>query len=290
LSAGSRCSRCVDEEADRNSSNRAKIGQNRYMAWDPLPRLGACDGDEYGGDLPMDAFGASLHAASEAFQQAAGRRPYTSELAEAMARAMANATDIGAREQSDARLARWLAMPRIGGGKRPRVAAGDIVRIPYAMDGARHIYARVLFVPSRGKQARRGPGLGSCWVVHDLDAPSRGEIDPATVRSAPLLMGPFHIGNDEVSAGRWRVVGRVEPDDAELPTFGSLLLLGGGATRDVVKDYFGTELSHTPENQARMASHSVGPPSGIVTVIRMLRGVLRWVPAYGAGLAVRRQP
>jgi len=258
------------------------------MAWDPLPG----SEDEYSGDLPMDAFGSGLRAASDAFQQAAGRCPYASELAEAMARAIAATPDIGAgeRAKADALLARWLAMPRSGGGKRPRTAAGDIVRIPYATDGTRHIYARVLYVPSRGKQARRGPGLGSCWVVHDLDAPARGEIDPAIVRSAPLLMGPFHIGNDEVSAGRWRVVGRVEPDDTELPTFGSLLLLGGGATRDVVKDYFGTELLDTPENQARMASHSVGPPGGIVTVIRMLRGLLRWVPAYGMGLAVRRNP
>jgi hypothetical protein len=251
------------------------------MAWDELPG----DGNEYTGDLPMDAFGGALDQARDAFKKAAGRLPYASELAEAMARALAASPEVTGQDRSEGLLARWRAMPRTAGKKRPRVSAGDIVRIPYAANGARHIYARVLFTPPRSKSdPRRGPGLGVCWVVHDLDAPAVGDIEPAAVRSSPILFGPFHADEAAVHEGRWRIVGHVEPDDADLPTLGVRL---GSPPRDVLNDYFGTEIPNTPENIARKGSHSCGSGAGAVRLIRMLRGALRRMTAYEHGMGVR---
>jgi hypothetical protein len=95
------------------------------MAWDPL------DDEAYSGDLPMDAFGTALARAAEVFEATEKRRPYTSELAEALLAAIRAAAEgtIGQRERADELLARWIALPRSATKtKRPRAKAGDILR------------------------------------------------------------------------------------------------------------------------------------------------------------------
>ncbi len=246
------------------------------MAWDPL------DDDTYTGDLPMDAFAAALGRTAERFTATNQRLPLTAEVADALLDAIHEAREVGRAGEADALLARWRMLPRVvPTEKRPRAQAGDILEIPYGSDGARRIVARVLFTPSK-KQP--GPGLGLCIVVHDLDAP----VAVDAVRAAPLLIGPCHLGDDEIVEGRWRIAGHVEPDDAELPLFACQLPNGKGGWRNALRDYFGTEVPDTPENRARVAEASVGSPSHVVVGIRMLRGLTRWLPTYAESLHLRR--
>jgi hypothetical protein len=222
----------------------------------------------------MDAFGAALARAAETFAAANQRLPLTAEVADALREAIREARDVSRSEAADRLLARWCNLPRIvPSTPRPRAKAGDIVQIPYGGDGAKHVFARVLFAPSK---QHPGPGLGLCMVVHDLDAPA--PLD--AVRASPLLLRPFHIGEDEIAEGRWRIVGHVEPHDADLPVFASQIPNGAGGWRSALHDYFRAEVPDTPANRARVVEQSVGPASHVVVAIRMLRGLVGWLPSY----------
>jgi len=246
------------------------------MAWDPI------DDNTFTGDLPMDAFGAALARAAAQFAAANQRLPLTAELADALRSAIREAADVSNQGDADRMLARWSNLPRIAPtAHTPRAASGDILQIPYGGDGAKQVLARVLFAPT---DQRPGPGYGLCLVVHDLDVPAA--ID--AVRAAPLLLRPFHVDHEEISEGRWRIVGHVEPDDTELPLFARQRPNGKGGWRTGLEDYFGAEVPDSPAGRARVVEPIAGSASHVVIAIRMLRRLIGWLPSYAEQFELTR--
>jgi hypothetical protein len=248
------------------------------MAWAPLG-----EGDDYSGDAPMDAFGAAVRAIAGLWSSRTGRLPSTAELARCLREAFAQAPEgsVLERDTLDAHLKRWLEAQSAGKARKKRVKprAGDLLRIPYAADGARAAYARVLFVPE--KEGPQGPGLGICVVVLDRDV-CPGDA-PEQVLDAPWLLGPFHPNDSLIREGVWEVLGNVplRGRERELPYFAMQTWDSGtGQFGPTLQDYFGHPVEDTPENRARVVKAAVGGSTSVVPAIRALRGLGRWLDGY----------
>jgi hypothetical protein len=203
------------------------------------------------------------------------RKPCAVELARAFVEAGGPATP-------------FLAMRAEASAARPKLRTGDVLRIPYSNGGGAQIYGRALFgSESRRKDdPRRGPGLGACVVVYDLDAPANHDVAPEVLLASPILFGPFHVGDAAVREGRWQIAFSTAVGDDELPTF-AVSRARSGAFHRVVTDYFDIDIEDTPETRGRVAEASIVPDSMVVTLARMLRGQVRFLKSYAEGMNVR---
>lgn len=229
------------------------------MAWDPLGN------DEVSGDTPMDIFAWALDEAAARCERDAGRLPDVRELAAAFQDALiaAGYDEVEVREK----LARFFvpSIPRERPDAPPR-RAGQVLRIPYAGDGARAVYGRILFVPEGDTKSSDG----ICVVVLDRDVEPGDDL--AELPDARWLVGP--IGTDDmlIRSGVWEVIG-------ELPLRGRELLLPiyehYTPRGPLLVDYLGAPLEDTPENRSRLMLERYVECEMLVRLVRTQRYIER---------------